>query len=208
MLFNIIFTRFERQFIIAIHNKTFILQLFPIAHYCTSIQYVVRGFYAMHHDCPLACEIITRLPDFVTSICVRFYYLSHVYFEAQRKPITCRCLTNTEVGWSVRPRRCRCDRGHSLPQKQWKQQCEREREREREREIPVVCGVGSAGPAVWRLWLGCLSPPPSASAYVKEQHSRGKQELFIAQHCRALTGGGRHVCVRAAESKGVSRQCV
>lgn len=76
----------------------------------------------------------------------------------------------------------------------------------RARELPVVCGVLQA-----RLYGDCgwavCPPPPSARAYVKEQRSRGKQELFIAQHCRSLTGGGRHVCVRAAESKGVSRQC-
>lgn len=206
MLFNIIFTRFERQFIIAIHNN-FYIAVISHTHYCTSIQYVVRGFYAMHHDRPLACEIITRLRDFVTSICVRFYYLSHVYFEAQRKRITCRCLTNTEVGWWDRDGAVVIEdtvfhrNSESSSASEW----------EKERERSQLCVVlvlqarlyGDCG------WVVC-PPPPSASAYVKEQHSRGKQELFIAQHCRALTGGGRHVCVCvcAAESKGVSRQCV
>ncbi len=86
----------------------------------------------------------------MTSVCVRFYYLSHVYFEAQRKQITFRCLTNTEVGW--------WDRDGVVVIEDTSTETVRASERKREREIPVVCGVRSAGPAVWRLWLGCLSP--------------------------------------------------
>lgn len=80
------------------------------------------------------------------------FVLLRVYFKPQRKQITrqCHVKTRSHRSGSVRPGPCCCDRGRLYRNG--------ESSSPRASERDPSCVWRSAGPAAWRLWLGCLSP--------------------------------------------------